>query len=314
MNKVAVFYHYFKVNTTYHENLTYFLSVAWRKDYDFYIIDAGNIEPPKLPELNNIFKISVENKNLDYGGYSQAFNILGEKVKSYEYLFFINSSVRGPFLKNSQDDWASIFLSKLRDNVHLVGSSINILSPETKDSAEYQRQYGGSPPFVHVQTTAYLMTQELITRLIDDNFYKNTEILAKSHLIFMYEIGLSQFVLKSGGNIDCVLPKYSGLDYTESLMDINPTSRFGDPLRRGAYFGRTAEPTELVFIKTNRRLIPVVKLAWITYTGLVNNTNDEIKAWKERRALLIKTKMKLLGSLYIVLLLSLASVSLLVSI
>lgn len=313
MNKIAVFYHYYKVNRTYHENLIYFISVAWRKDYDFYIIDANKIEAPELPKLNNIFRISVENKNFDYGGYSQAINILGEKVNNYKYLFFINSSVRGPFLENNQYEWTRIFLDKLRDNMQLVGSSINILSPETKYSVEYQRQHGGSPPFVHVQTTAYLMTQELISRLIHDNFYKYTDKLSKSNLIFMYEIGLSQAVLKSGGNIDCVLPKYCGLDYTKPLEDINPTSRFGDPLRRGAYFGRTAKPSELIFIKTNRRLISSFKLAWITYTGLINDTSNEIKDWKERRALLTKTKRRLLGPLYIVLLLSLASVSLLVS-
>lgn len=306
MNKIAIFYHYYKVNQTYHDNLIYFISVAWREDYDFYIIDAGSDEELKLPELNNIFKIRVENKNLDYGGYSQTINIIGDKIKNYEYLFFINSSVRGPFLENNRDDWTSIFLNKLRDNVNLVGSSINILSADTTDSVEYKKLNGGSPPFTHVQTTAYAMTQELLSRLIDERFYSFTNRLNKSNLIFMYEIGLSQAVFKSGGNIDCVLPKYSGLDYRKVVQDINPASRFGDPLRRGAYFGKTASPTELIFIKTNRRLISPIKLDWITYAGLRKEFNQKISDWEEHKALIKTTKKKLIQPLYVVLLISLA--------
>lgn len=311
MNKTAVFYHYYKVNKTYNENLIFFISVAWREDYDFYIIDAANDETIELPALKNIFKIRVENKNLDYGGYSQAIDIIGERIKSYEYLFFINSSVRGPFMEHGSDDWSIIFLSKLRGNVHLVGSSINILSPETKDSVEYQKQYGGKPPFTHVQTTAYAMTQELFSCLVDNKFYDFTDKITKSNLIFMYELGLSQMVLKSGKNIDCVLPKYSGLDYTITTQDINPTSRFGDPLRRGAYFGKTAKPRELVFIKTNRRLIASLSLAWITYLGLRKDFKKEIKEWDGHQDLIKSTKKKILRSFYIVLFISLAMLTLL---
>ena len=306
MNKTAIFYHYYKANQAYHDNLVFFLSNAWRKDYDFYIIDADNIEDISLPELDNILKIEVKNQNFDYGGYSQAINIIGDRIHNYDYLFFINSSVRGPFMKSKRDDWSKAFLSKLRDNVHLVGSSINILSPETKDSVEYQRQFGGVPPFTHLQTTAYLMTQELLSNLIAEKFYKCSEKLSKSNLIFMYEIGLSQHVLRSGGNIDCVLPKYSGFDYTKTVRDINPTSRFGDPLRRGAYFGRTAKPTELIFIKTNRRLISSFKLAWITCVGLRKDFKKEIKDWKEHQNLIKSTKKKLLSTICTVLLISLA--------
>ena len=285
MNKTAVLYHYYDLNVSYRENMTYFLSVALRNDVDFYIITAGKVLNFEFPKCANLQIIETENINLDYGGYCQAIEILGEKVRKYEEIFFINSSVRGPFFKNKKIDWMRLFTSRFNDKVHLVGSSINILNPDTKDSQEYQRLHGGEPPFIHVQTTAYAMSGCLMRALIGQGFYNQREPLKKSEVIFTYEIGLSQRAMGYGFGIDAVLPKYQGHNYLTLNGDFNPTSRSGDPLRRGAYFGKTPKPRDLVFIKTNRRLIKSYALDWYTLNGLLKVDNKKIKLWVEYHAL-----------------------------
>ena len=294
MQKTAVFFHYYELNKNYKDNLTYFISVAWRKELDFYIIDADNNTPPNLPSLPNIYLIRTRNINLDYGGYSQAIKILGDKINQYSNFVFINSSVRGPFIDDSMSDWTKKFTDKLNDEVSLVGSSINILNTRCRDSEEYQKISKGSGPFTHVQTTAYAMTYNMLTILIDSGFYENQTELKKSNVIFKYEIDLSQRVLSLGYNIDAVLPKYSGHDYKRLKTDINPTSKDGDALRRGAYFGKTPKASELIFIKTNRRLLSSYVLAWITYRGLIGPKNKIIKEWAGYKDLLKRVRFKLI--------------------
>lgn len=47
----------------------------------------------------------------------------------YEHVFFVNSSVCGPFLPPVVGaDWKTTFLEKLEGDVGLVGSTINILT------------------------------------------------------------------------------------------------------------------------------------------------------------------------------------------
>ncbi len=77
----------------------------------------------------------------------------------------------------------------------------------------------------------------------------------KLAVILHYEVMLSHRIIQNGWNISCLLPEYKRIDYRKAHDDINPTSRNGDPCYAGAYFGRTLEPYEVVFIKTNRDIV-----------------------------------------------------------
>lgn len=293
MNKTAVFYHFYDLNKSYRENMIYFLSTALQADADFFIITAGKILNFDFPEYSNLSIIETNNINLDYGGYCQAITILGKQIEKYDNVFFVNSSVRGPFIETKSSDWMSLFISRLNEKNHLVGSSINILDPRTKDSKEYHRLHGGEPPFTHVQTTAYAMSAYLLKALISQGFYSQIDPLKKSEVIFRYEIGLSQRAMDYGSGIDAILPRYQGHNYLTLQQDFNPTSRSGDPLRRGGYFGKTPKPRELVFIKTNRRLIPSYLLDWHTLIGLLRVNKKTIKTWHEYQALKSRLYLRL---------------------
>jgi hypothetical protein len=87
------------------------------------------------------------------------------------------------------------------------------------------------------------------------NFFNESEINNApniNYIIANKEIGLSQIAIKNGWNINCILSKYKNIDYTHIQKDINFSSINGDPYYKNAYFGKTIDPYEVIFFKTNR--------------------------------------------------------------
>ena len=269
IKKVAVFYHYFEANDVYRDNLIYFLSKAYSTDLNFFIVISENCSI-ELPERDNIKYIYTKNNNNDFGGYSSALREL-KSINGYDYFIFVNSSVRGPFIPNFfQGCWSELFLSHMSDEVHLVSSTINILPTDVKSYFRFKELYDYPEPYSHVQTTAYAMSYRAIKHLLDTGFYNMDESLNKIDVICHYELKLSQELIRQGWNLKCFLKEYNQIDYRKPHEDINFTSKEGDPLFNESYFGRTAHPTELVFIKTNRNMISEKDLHSHTYCQLLD--------------------------------------------
>ncbi|MEK0428395.1 MAG: hypothetical protein RL001_922 [Pseudomonadota bacterium] len=209
----------------------------------------------ELPQAENIAYVFTENKNNDFGGYCAVINDAGWR-EDYDYYVFVNSSVRGPFLLSSDrhERWVDRFTAPLSEDVGLVGSTINILSPRSSISKLYSSLFGDAPSYSHVQTTVYGMTPAVLRHLVSIGFYAENECLPKDNVICRYELKLSQEILRAGRNLKCQLPEYNTVDYRAKHTDINPTSWYGDPALKNAYFGRTIHPYEAIFIKTNRGL------------------------------------------------------------
>lgn len=251
--RICVFYHYFEASEIYAENLKYFLEHSYSEELDFNICISGECSID-LPFKKNIQYHYVKNLNNDYGAYC---TILPKIFKNnhYGHYIFINCSARGPFLKpGSKRKWYQHFINLLVDDVHLGGSSINMLSSKSRFIRNLPKIKGA---YSHVQTSSYCLTREAVEFLIKDGFYYISDQLSKSEVITHYEIGLSQRILKNNWNFSCLLEKYQHLDFRKQPNDINPTSKRGDPLYKKAYFGKTVEPEEVIFIKTHarRRLI-----------------------------------------------------------
>ena len=292
MASTAIFFHYFENNEVYKENLVFFLSVAYRKDLDFFVIISG-LCTVSLPELENVTYMYAENKNNDFGGYIYALEKMNKAIDSYKYFIFINSSVRGPFLpKNYDRCWADYFCDLMNSETHLVGSSINILPDTSSYAQKFKDNFGYTQPYSHIQTTAYALSLTALKYLIGIGFYDIHQRLSKEEVISRYELRLSQEVKRAGWNIKSFLTKYNEIDYRGSHSDINYTSVNGDPLFRGAYFGSTAQPSELVFVKTNRNLISAPKLYWYTWIKLLSVSDKKIKNWSEYKKLKIVTFVK----------------------
>ncbi|HEX8829041.1 MAG TPA: hypothetical protein VF778_13120 [Xanthobacteraceae bacterium] len=225
-----------------------------------------------FPTRHNIRYLATPNINNDYGGYCSAINALGDEISAYDFFYFINSSVRGPFLPPYiRDNWKDIFRAKLTDDVGLVGSTINILAPGFGFSLSYKQRHGGNEPFSHVQTMAYAMPRRTLAYLRDAGFYSNVAALDKWEVIADYEIRMSQLILRNGWNITAFLPEYGTLDYRKHQPRINPISTKisgGDMNFPYCYFGRSAHPFEVVFVKTNRGIFSEEYLDRLAYSAL----------------------------------------------
>lgn len=273
MSKTIVIYSYFEKDNEYIKNLKFFLDNAIYDDIDYIFSINGHKCSIDIPQKANIYILKRDNNNFDFGAYTEALNIINSDL--YEYFFFINTSVRGPFLdfkENRTFRWTEPFIKLLTNDVKLVGTSINILNitdPEIQKlmSLNLLIEQGYTPPFIHVQSQVFLLNKESLKFLISKQFFNQTNESNFNIFVALREVLMSQLILKNGWNINCILPKYQGLDYRTIKYDINPTSRNGDPYYPNAYFGNTITPFDVIFIKTNRDVSTneIIKLTNLSY-------------------------------------------------
>ena len=265
--KTAVVYHYFERDETYRDNLIFFLATALSDAADYFLVISGDCSVT-LPERANLRTLRMGNWNNDFGGY---VTFVRESFPNdYARFIFVNSSVRGPFLPAyGSRDWIEIFTAPLQGDVHLVGASVNILPETVPLSVRFAEIYDDRPPHAHVQTTAYALTRAAMDHLMAIGFYDIDETLPKDDVILHYELRLSREILRNGWNMSSILPVYGDLDYRSLACDFeNFSSKAGDVLYAGAFFGRTLSPVEAMFVKVNRNMIPPRDLASYTFTSL----------------------------------------------
>jgi len=265
MPKTVVLYHYFEKDNSYKDNLLHFLSFGYSKTIDYVVIIAGK-HSLHLPSADNISYVFTKNLNNDFGGYCHAINNVLD-ISEYEYFFFINSSIRGPFLTARDNKaWIEYFIEQLQPDIGIVGSTINILPPSASCAISYTEKYGQSVNYSHVQTSSYLLPKQTLLYLINEGFYGSSGILDKEDAIRDYEVRLSQLITRRGWNLKSLLPEYNNIDYRIPHIDINPTSDHGDPCFKDCYFGRSIHPNEIIFIKTNREIYPLAYYDRLTYS------------------------------------------------
>lgn len=243
-NKIVCMYSYYEKNEQYKNNFVYFLNNGILDNVDYYIIINGP-STVKIQEKGNIKVFNRQNKGLDFGAYSYGIKQLN---KSYDYYFFINTSVCGPYMEG---DWTIPFIKLFNKDVKVVGTSINISYTTDED---YEKLYNKTSPYNHVQSMFFCIDNTYFNHLMEQNFFNEEEMnnATMDYTIKTKEIGLSQIALKNGWNINCILSNYKDLDYRNIDKDINPTSVNGDPYYEGAYFGGTIMKEEVIFFKSSR--------------------------------------------------------------
>jgi len=253
MNKIVVLFSYYEKNDIYKKNLEFFLKLGVYDECDYVFIISGT-STVNIPEKSNIKVLYRDNIDYDFGAYTDGLKIID--INKYDYFTFINSSVRGPFIPSFVNiKWYQPFINLLKDNVKLVGTTINILNTESSSELQLFRKLTNfEKPYTHVQSQMFVVDRDCLTYLINNNFFTNYTYQNYSEFIAITEILMSQLVLKNGWNISCVVPEYQNQDYKLLKEDINKTSINGDPNFTGACFGRTIHPYECIFIKINRNL------------------------------------------------------------
>lgn len=292
-----VFYHYFEKDDCYIENFIHFLTFGYNHNHDYVIIVAGKYSI-KFPELKNVKYLYVDNLNYDYGGYCEAINKFSLEL-NHEFYFFINSSVRGPFIPPYlKTHWSLIFKEKMVNNVGLVGTTINNLDQQSHEGLVYKSRHGNAVNLAHIQSMMYVMKKDVMRLLLKSGFYSGKDVLSKVDVIADYEIRLSRVVLEHGYDIECLLPEYNNIDYNTTQNDKNPTSANGDPSFANSYYGRNPHPYEVIFTKTNRNICTIEyleSLAWSAFCsygvnfdiGQLNFVDDYLRKLRSKSQLKI---------------------------
>ena len=271
--KTAVIYHYYEANLNYKDNFVFFLNTAIVDALEYFIYISSSCSV-KLPKRKNIKYRYIENKNSDFGRlveFHKEFQLI-----AFSAYIFINCSVRGPFIPSYfHENWYKIFSSRLSKDMALVGSSINILPSSTKHSELFSKSYLYKPPYIHVQTTAYALSQNGYNILSLKGFFDEDRLLGKNDVICRYEILMSQIILESGHSIGSILPTQHEFNNEKIEPTFQSTTFNGDPLYKHAFYGRSISPLELIFTKTNSNMISNRELASYTFTSLSNKANED---------------------------------------
>tara|TARA_Y100000389_G_scaffold194835_1_gene225374 strand:+ start:1853 stop:2875 length:1023 start_codon:yes stop_codon:yes gene_type:complete len=260
--KIAILYSYSpysKCQNVKIINFYYFLKngVIPSKDYIYYFIISGNNINSKLEEELNKKQIEVNNKfpntfniikrnniGFDFGAYSDI--LFSIDYKSYDYYFFINDSVRGPFLFHwsPEQNWIKIFTSLFDDNTKIVGPTINY--------------YRGKP---HINSEFFVLDKIGLDIAIKYNIFSKTYIRKFGQVCQQCEVGISTKILDSGYNIKCLFEAHKGVDFRKHRGNQYANSslmpnfkRGGEPLRTNMYYNRNINIYEVIFIKANRNI------------------------------------------------------------
>jgi len=238
-------YAYYEKDDEYKRNLEFFLTHGIVPSMHYLIVVNGqsSVSVPRLPHVRVVFR---ENTGFDFGGFAHGLSMISKD--NYDYFFFVNSSVRGPYgypKENVVSTWSDKFVDLFRQkDVHLVGCTINV----------YVQKKG--PPRTHVQSYVFVLDREGLDLVQPHVFSSLTHTMKDT--ISEKEVGMSQYLLRHGWNISCLAKMYQGYDYRTVAYNFNLSSEKhgGDPCYQGAYFGGTLDAREVVFLKTNRG-IPV---------------------------------------------------------
>jgi len=251
---VCVLYAYYEKNDIYAKNLTYFLENGLIDNITFVFI-INDFCSVSIPTNENIHIINRPNNGFDFGAWNSGLEYLEKRGLIFDYYYFLNTSVRGPFIPlYCEKNWIEIFQELFIENVHLIGTSICFCT-FNKYIQEYKRIFKCNFDYkmlINIQSMFFGITRECLEYLNKHQFF---EQIAKDFIecIITKELHLTQLVINNGWYINCIIDRYRDKIITR---DDNPTSATGDSMYPNRFFGRTIHPFECIFIKTNRNLLP----------------------------------------------------------
>jgi hypothetical protein len=181
-NKIVCYYTYYEKDEVYKKNLEFFLTNGINDLIDYIFVINGECSVP-IEETSHVKVLKRENTGFDFGAYSYGIK---NTEKTYEYYFFINSSVRGPYIKG-YSNWQDEFINLIKDDIKLVGTTINI-KPYVLGST-------------HVQSMMFAMDYECFDFLKESIFKEDEIINNKLDVILQKEVKMSEIVLANNWNI-----------------------------------------------------------------------------------------------------------------
>jgi hypothetical protein len=245
MKKSVVIYTYFSSPSSDY-NLKFFvkMELAYRSNIDYIFVINGYQYHPDIifpTNLENVTVLKRDNVGFDFGGHNFALEHLKKCAKKYDYYFFLNSGVIGPMIRppfslhSNGRHWSSIFINKINQRVKLVGTTIVCLPPH--DAGGYGPKVEGFFFMVDDIGLAVLIKEQSIFR---DHENKYSAIVNG-------EYGLSKCILKHGYTIDCMLPRYQNIDWTNPAnYNLNNNKH---PSRKNSFYNSSINPYDVIFHK-----------------------------------------------------------------
>ena len=158
--KFLVIYVYYEIKNFQknQSNLSFFLrhgvcNKNWKKiNMDYLFIINGHQSEVLIPEEPNIFVLKEDNC-FDFEGYNNGVKFMEDKLggnlsEFYDYVFFMNCYITGPFMEDSVDThWILPYYNKIQDEKSVICSNIITNLP--------QEDVGG--PGLRVSTYNFLL-------------------------------------------------------------------------------------------------------------------------------------------------------------
>lgn len=271
---------------TINENLIFFCRNGYIDDAKYDYIFIFNNPCLKLEfsiDKPNIKIMTRENIGYDFGGWTHVLfsddsdNKDRRLYEKYDYFILLNSTVRGPFLPSYYNQkehgyWPELFISKLNNDVKLVGAIV----------AFYH-----SRPFI---SSAFLVTDRIGLDIGIKNKIFDPEVIEKKKLLIVLkkEMGFSNAIIEAGYNIKSMLSYYKDINlknykHPVTICHLNPKQ----------YYGIDVNPYEIIFMKSNRKIDPLMFSKYTEWN--INKINNIIKITygiSETEAIDISAKMK----------------------
>ena len=226
-------------------NLEFFLrhGVYRSPDTVFYVVVNGDrcapcqgLSPEVIPPERILYR---DNFGYDFGAHGHLLSRLEENgtLSQFHYLFFINSSARGPFVPKfmRRRRWTDAFEALLVGKVGGAGTALVCLPQlETIESGP------------RIEGYAYALTRDAVR--IARNAGVFHPVGDKYAVVVNGEYGLSAALIKAGLEVDTLMSKYYKPFGAEPA--IPNCNRNAHPSRHNAVDGIDLHPYEVLFVKT----------------------------------------------------------------
>jgi lipopolysaccharide biosynthesis protein len=239
MKTLISFVHFDRgANSASRLNLDFFIKFGLidSPDYQFNFVINSETGGDHIPNKPNVSVIKGHNKGYDNGGWKQSFDFSG--IDNFDYFICINDTCRGPFLPNyipKSLTWVEMFLKDIDEKVKLVGPTWF----NKKFHHLLQNDFGiPEGKNNHIQSYCFGMDRETLKFCIKNEKF-NAIGKSKTGVIKDHEIGMSTLLLNNGFQIKpFLLSRNSGQKHSCVSQ------------HKGAYFGDTINPLEVMFFKT----------------------------------------------------------------
>ena len=258
VSRVLIVYVYNHSSQRAEENFLFFLRQGLHSSDVYHFVFVVNGDVPdhisllfrKLNGLRSNLEVHWrENTGFDTCGWYLALSnqlpdgALTRPISDFSHFIVLNPSVLGPILPiYYTSPWPLTFIHLLTSSDWLAGTTVN---------AFYYK--GAFLP--HIQSMVLAFDRRVLPLFLDTvKCYTD-----KGEVIEKCEVGLSQRVLKEGGNLAVLQLAWRGHNFRNVSLTMNKAKQFlrgasGDTYVEGGYGGININPLEVVFLKTNRDL------------------------------------------------------------